>query len=78
MNANVYRTGAKGFKELTDMIVEDVEESVEDTQKALDRMSLGFSVPNITKERLPLVIVNGDKTTFHGARNPHIAFSNNK
>lgn len=65
-----------GFKELTDAIVEDVEQGVKDAQKAIDKMNIAFNIPDITKWRTPLVIDNHGKVTVHGERNPHLAFTN--
>ena len=62
------------IEELSKMIVADVEATVEDAQKKVDKLSI--KIPDITKWRTPLVIENNGKITVHGERNPHLQFEN--
>lgn len=66
----------KGFDDLTQAIVEDVEQGVKDAQKAIDKMNISFNIPDITKWRTPLVLEHDGKVTVHGETNPHLSFSN--
>lgn len=65
----------KGNPDLVKMIVEDVEDSVKEAQKKIDKITL--TVPDIAKKRTPLVLEYNGKTTIHGETNPRISFTNN-
>lgn len=67
---------AKGNPDLVKMIVEDVEDSVKEAQKKIDKIT--FTIPDITKLRTPLVLEHDGKVTVHGERNPHLYFTNKK
>lgn len=61
------------IKELEEQIIADVEATVKETQKKVDKIAL--TIPDIANWRTPLVIEHNGKVTVHGERNPHLSFS---